>query len=377
MRAEWIMMSGRRVVVFGPAYLDRILRVDRPLVPSGQGPPIDQSIDGDWKFGDGGIIKVTGPDGFSLDITPPPDWPGPEGEVQLQGPLRAGLSARIPLRGIAWSDDLGGMGAGFAAALGGRLISALGPETDPTSQAVSGLLARHGIRHQAIRVRDRTADWTLLITSGEFGDKLPIGFRGCHSSLDPREWAGHVQTPSNLRVVAALPNRLIEPLLKAPGARTRFLAPTMRNMTDREHPLARFADDVDLLSCNRTEWESLDDRQSVAVRVPIVAVTDGPRGIDIRFTTPPGECRRIHQPAFPRARPPRDTNRAGEAFAATFVATLLDRGWEGPSRVVEESLIRIAAARAAAAAALELDLLEFGFPTPEEVDGVLRVGRVV
>ena len=45
------MTANRRVSVFGPAYLDRVLRVDRPLDRSGIGPPLDQSVDGEWKFG--------------------------------------------------------------------------------------------------------------------------------------------------------------------------------------------------------------------------------------------------------------------------------------------------------------------------------------
>jgi ribokinase len=234
----------------------------------------------------------------------------------------------------------------------------------------------YGVVHRAVIVPDRLADWTLLITSGEFGDKLPIGFRGCHAALDPVELARLAGAPCELRVVAALSNPLIEPVIRAPGARTRFLAPTMRNMTDRRHPLAHFADRIDLMSCNRMEWETLEGREHVAACVPIVAVTDGARGIDVTFAMPAGGRGRIHVPAFPRSRPPRDTNRAGEAFASKLVATLLDHGWEGSSRTVEESLIRMAAERASAAAALELDLLQFGFPTDPEIDDALRAGRV-
>ena len=110
--------------------------------------------------------------------------------------------------------------------------------------------------------------------------------------------------------------------------------------------------------------------------VPIVAVTDGPRGSEIRFTDANGESRRIHQPAFPRLRPPRDTNRAGEAFASALIETLLEGGWTGADRVVDGDLMQRAAARASAAAALVLDRLEFGFPGREEVDAALRAGRV-
>ena len=112
---------------------------------------------------------------------------GPARPARSAWPARSGqgVTGRRLVRGLAWHDDLGGMGAGYAAALGGQLCSALGSESDPTSQAISQRLAEYGIAHDPIRVLDRSADWTLLITSGEFGDKLPIGFRGCHAALAP------------------------------------------------------------------------------------------------------------------------------------------------------------------------------------------------
>jgi ribokinase len=369
-------MSGRRFVVFGPAYLDRILRVDQALVASEQGAPIDQSVEGDWKFRDEAAIEIVAPGGFRLDIRLPPDWPGPQGELRLRSPIREGLIGRRSVRGITCMDDLGGMGAGYAAALGGVLHSALSSENEPTSRAISDLICRYGVTHRPMWVPDRTADWTLLVTSGEFGDKLPIGFRGCHAALDPRELARRAEAPTDLVVVAALPNRLVETLLRAVAARTRFFAPALRNMADRENPLLRFADRVDFLSCNRTEWETLDGREAVAAMVPIVAVTDGPRGSEIRFTSPSGESRRIQQPAFPRVRPPRDTNRAGEAFASTLIAALLDQGWTGAARVIDEDRIRSASERAAAAAALVLDRLDFGFPARDQIDAALLRRRV-
>jgi sugar/nucleoside kinase (ribokinase family) len=369
-------MKGREVVVFGPAYLDRVLRVDRPLIGDGHGPPIDQSVDGEGKFGEAPTIKVIEPGGFVLEITPPPDWPGPWGEVRLVHAIRPGLRGTRVVHGSAWQDDLGGMGAGYASALRGVLHSALGPEADPTSQAITGLLARYAIDHRATRLADHRADWTLLISSGEFGDKLAIGFRGCHAALDPDPLARSAGIPCELRVVAGLPNRVTGPLLAAPGARTRFLAPAMRNMTDRDHPLGQFAACVDILSCNCSEWSALEAPGLVAERVAIVAVTDGPRGIDLRYSNPAGEVGNLHMPAFPRVHPPRDTNRAGEAFGSTLVSALLAGGWDGSTRMVAESLIRSAAARAAAAAALVLDRLDFGFPGPVEIDAALSDGRV-
>ena len=361
----------RRTLVFGPAYLDRVVHVDRPLVDPALSPPLDQSVDGRWEFGEG--LTLIDPIGSRIVVELPGGWPGPTGVVTLSRPLPGGPPPwRRAVRGLSWHDDLGGMGAGFAAALGGELVSAVGPEDDPTSRVVADLLARAGIAHRLVRVPGRPADWTLLVTSGGFGDKLPIGFRGCHAALGsvPHE----ATSPCDLRVVGSLPNRLAGEALRAPGAAVRFFAPAMRNMLDCNPPLSDFAEAIDVLSCNRREWESLADREEVAWRVPVLAITDGPEGSTVRFTTLEGDPGRVKVPAFPRSHPPRDTNRAGEAYAATLLATLLDAGWR--PGVVERTLVEVAATRASAAAALELDRADFGFPTPEEIDEALRAGRV-
>ena len=360
------------VQVFGPAYLDRVLLADGPLRGRGR-PPLDQSVDGAITRGPGLVFRD--PSGASLTVEPPSDWPGPTGVIELGHALEgAADSWPMTVRGLAWHDDLGGMGAGFAAALGGELVSALGADDDPMSRAVSARIAEEGIKHQPIRVLDRPADWTLLLSSGPFGDKLPVGFRGCHAALrtvlDRCESLG----PCDLRVVASLPNRLASEALRAPGARVRMFAPAMRNMTDREDSVGRFASAIDVLCGNRREWESLEGREQVAWQVSILAITDGPAGAVIRFTRPDGEVGRLEVPAFPRTEPLRDTNRAGEAFASALVASLLDGGWS--PGVAEPGLIRRAAARASAAAALVLDRKRFGFPTADEIDAALRLGRV-
>ncbi len=359
-------------LVFGPAYLDRVVRVDRPLVDPGlDAPPLDGSVDGAWLArGDG--LALLDPLGNRIVVGLPADWPGPSGTVGLSKALAVGHPGWTrAVRATAWADDLGGMGSGFAAALGGELISTLGPEDDPASRAISALLAGAGVAHHPIRAVGHAADWTLLITSGEHGDKLPVGFRGCHASLAGlAPWSAR---PSGLRVVASLPNRLAAEALRGPAS-VRVFAPAARNMLDRDPPVSAFAGSIDLLSCNRGEWESLADREQVAWQVSLLAVTDGPAGASIRFTTPEGDPGRLAVPAFPRSRPPRDTNRAGEAFAATLIATLLGAGWS--PGVTSPDLARVAAERAAAAAALVLDRADFGFPTPGEVDAALRAGRV-
>jgi ribokinase len=279
---------------------------------------------------------------------------------------------RLTLSGVAWHDDLGGMGAGYAKALSGELHSALGPSDDPTSRAVAELVARAGITHHPIGVAGKPADWTLLVTSAEFGDKLPIGFRGCHAALET------IATPlgphCDLLAVTALPNRLAAQVLHSNEPVVRFFAPAMRNMIDRECPILSFVDCIDVLCCNRREWESLDDREEVAWQLSVLAITDGPAGSVVRFTNPFGEPVSLRVPAFPRRRPPRDTNRAGEAFASALLTTLLDGGWT--PGVADELLVRRAAERATAAAALVLDRSEFGFPTSDEIDGALRAGHV-
>jgi ribokinase len=372
-------MANRRVLVFGPAYLDRVLRVDRPLVDPALAPasPIDQSVDGLGKFGSATTLDLVDPQGATITIELPGDWPGPTGRVDLKQPIPGGLRSRRFVRGLEWRDDVGGMGSGFAAALGGTLHCALGPTSDPTSEMVSARLAQCGIPHQAYRIAGQSADWTLLVTSAEHGDKLAVGFRGCHEALSIDSIAPRASEPCDVCVVAALPNRLAAGLLAASSARTRLFAPTMRSMRDREHHLARFAAAIDILSCNRHEWDALEDRERVVWLVSILIVTNGARGSTVRFTTPTGDPRELAIAAFPRDRPPRDTNRAGEAFASTVVSALIDSNWDARSGVVEESLIRSAAERASVAAALELDRLDFGFPSRDEIDRALHAGRVV
>ena len=288
-------------LVFGPAYLDRVIRVERPLVDPDLGDrPLDGSVDGTWLEAGEGLVLLD-PSGSRIVVDLPDDWPGPSGTIGLSRLLSSSASGwSRAVRGLAWRDDLGGMGSGFAAALGGELVSALGPEDDPASRAIVALLAGSGVVHHPIRVEGRSADWTLLVTSGGHGDKLPIGFRGCHASLASLEpWSG---ASSRLRVVASMPNRLAAEALRGPSE-VRMFAPALRNMLDRDPPVSGFAEWVDVLSCNRGEWESLADREEVAWRVSILAVTDGPKGAVVRFTTPEGEAGADRGPGLPEVAP--------------------------------------------------------------------------
>ncbi len=354
------------VRVFGPAYLDRVLHVDGPLR---EGPPIDRSAEGTLQAdgtADLSLLTETG----GVRVKPlPKGWPGPFGRVELRAPGLA-LSGLTERKGLSWHDDLGGMGAGFAAALRGELSVVLGDPNNATTRAVLSLLSANGIVvHPTFRA-GLASDWTLLVTSGPYGDKLPVGFRGV--LLDAPDWVQE-EGPVDLLWVAGLTNRLAASTLLGP-ATVRVFAPTMRNMLDDDPPIALILEGVHVLSCNREEWLACPDRDEAAQRLNLLVVTDGPRGATIQLRQPSGKRLEFTVPAFPRARPPRDTNRAGEAFASTLVRGL----WDVSRRLCtwDEPRVRVAAERAAVAAALVLDLERFGFPTDDEIDEAQRVGAV-
>jgi ribokinase len=331
---------------------------------------MDASVEGRLDPG-GPELIIADPEGVELRIIPPEGWPGPLGRVVTSRSIRGENAAwKKTLQGIGWRDDLGGMGAGYAKALGGTLFSALGTEDDPVSTDVLQLLMHAGIHQQALRSDVPTADWTLLISSGAFGDKLPIGFRGCHDSVRTLPEIA----PCELLVLAALPNRLLKQAVRQVEARIVFLAPAMRNVIDRTVRVESFVDGVNAFSCNRSEWQEVETPETILDHVAVVAITDGPRGCDVVFHDPESRRTTIHFPAFPRSHPPRDTNRAGEAFASTLVKSLLESGWEGGA--VAESTLRHAAERAMIAASLVLDRSDFGFPTEREIDHARSRGVV-
>ncbi|CAN5896643.1 hypothetical protein BH23PLA1_BH23PLA1_04050 [soil metagenome] len=366
----------RRIRVVGPAYLDRVLRVDRPLVDRSIGGPLDLSVEGDWSGPPiGQKLTLRDPAGAELDIQTPPGWPGGRAEIRLHRPMVPGASAfRRSVVGLFWQDDLGGMGAGFASALGGVLISVLGPKGEPIGQKIADHLAAEGIDHCPVHLPDQVSDWTLLVTSGAFGDKLPIGFRGCHAALE--SFGEEVREPCDVLVVASMTNRLAASALEGSKASAvRVFAPTLRNMLDRSPTLESFAGSIDLLVCNRREWELLENREAVAERLSILSVTDGPAGSWLRFRGAGNGFEELSMPGFPRFHPPIDTNRAGESYASTLLLSLLDAGWSAPDPI-DPDLARQAAWRASAAAALVLDRKDFGFPTLMEIDAALQAGAV-
>ena len=79
-------------------------------------------------------------------------------------------------------------------------------------------------------------------------------------------------------------------------------------------------------------------------------------------------------PAFPRRQPPRDTNRAGESYAATLLSTLLDHGWDAASGVIDDDLIRTAACGHRPAAATRARPGRLRLSQDAEIDAALAHG---
>lgn len=357
-----------QTVVYGPAYLDRVVRINRPISPEST---LDGSVDG--AIESGGESALIDFSGAFLALKGIDEARRPLGVVRIGARVK-GWDLGREVTVLDDLDDLGGMGAGYASALGGVLVSALGHAADGVSRTVSAMLSRHRIEHRPIRVGGAPADWSLIVTSGPFGDKLAVGFRGCHSAvdrIDPEPAPG-----CDLLVVAGLPNRLAGQAL-GHAARVRMFAPAMRNVTDRSVPMADLAGRFDLLCLNRREWEGIEppDRARIRDLTPIVCITDGPEGLAVDFLDRTSGGRSLRTvPAFPRVRPPRDTNRAGEAFASEFVTTLIRSGWEGGP--ADPEAISGAALRGSASAALVLDRDRFGFADAGEIGEAIRLGVI-
>ena len=381
------------VTVFGPAYIDRVLRVTEPIALEGHR-PIDISIQAiSLTTAPGNGLGINAPHGNSLKIVVPEGWPGPWGTIQLQEdpwPTCQHNALRKVVNALAWNEDLGGMGAGYARALGGRLIFAIGQPDDPISDQILKKLTKNEIRCTPVRISAKSADWTLLVTSGAYGDKLAIGFRGCNAALQAKDlptWdAGQQQ---DALVVAGLANSLAKKILGITGqsqwdpsqepdhrGTLRIFAPAMRNTSDRANPVAFLARDIDIFSCNLGEWASMTDtdREAVEAEVKLLMVTDAELGATFRVRNGSTLDAPIRIPAFPRMKPPRDTNRAGETFTSTVVQEILNETMN-PLLAGPDWWHRVGR-RASAAAALVLDLEHFQFPSGSDVDGALHRGVV-
>lgn len=360
------------VLVYGPAYLDFVIRIDRPIARV----PIDLGSDGVLTIDSEHSLMIVCPNGASLTVSALEGRGIPTGRLwTLHDVLPTVYSDTI----LAFEsvEDLGGMGAGFAAALSGRLVSAIAGEWDSISARIRHQLERFGIDHSPVIVSSQSqADSTFIISSGPFGDKLPIGLRGCHAGMTFE--STFRDDRAEVVVVASLKNALMDALLGFHADAFKILAPSARNCRDRDDPVGRMAGKTDLLAVNAAEWAAMheDDRKAFEASDAILSVTRGPEGAEISWRDRDGSRRTHFEPVFPRGRPPVDTNRAGEAFASHFVLALRENAWSAAGRQVDEERVRHAARQAAAAAALVIDMPRFGFPSRIEVQEAVRRGSI-
>ncbi len=364
--------SNSPALVFGPAYLDIVVRIAGPIADR----PIDLGCDGHFIPDTIDRLEIVCPGGASLTISGLNGSACPTGRLSTtHDVLPAGC--RREIEAIETLEDLGGMGAGYAGALGGRLISALACPSDPLSARVRNAIALHGIDHRPVTCGAiARADTTFIVTSGGYGDKLPIGLRGCHASLRPEDV--HVQEPAGIVVAASLRNALMHAVLAEHDRALRILAPSARNCRDREEPLGRLAAETDLLALNSGEWAELtaSDRRAFEESRAILSITRGPDGAEILWRNERGDRESHIEPAFPRRRPPVDTNRAGEAFAANLIRKLVEMGWSNDGRPLSTEAIRSAAHHASAAAGLVIGMPRFGFPSCEDVERTVGLGVI-
>ena len=263
----------------------------------GLGPPLDQSVDGVGRFGTGSILELVDPRGDVIEVELPDGWPGPAGVIELSHDLSTGLAraAAGPRADLARRPGRDGSGLRRGAWRDADQRPRTGRRPDQPGGRRTAGPARASTTGRS-GSPDHPADWTLLVTSGEHGDKLPIGFRGCHAALEP----GSLEPCLQAGLRPAGRGRAAEPaggpLSRGPRAPGPALRPGDAEHARSRVPVSRFAGSIDLLCCNRREWETLDDREEVAWRVSILVVTDGPAGASARFTQPrasrgSSECR--------------------------------------------------------------------------------------
>jgi sugar/nucleoside kinase (ribokinase family) len=351
--------------VIGAAYLDEVVDVEGALCPDGR-TRIDYSRTEACRepLPEPGVAYlIESPGGDSIRIADPAAQSGTrivlaEDRILDTAGKAAPLRSEVALRGRRVL--LGGMGAGYALALGGRLVLPLG-EAGPEGQEVRRLLGAHGIAFRAVPVAGQSTDTTVLIWSSA-GDKLPIGRRTASRAVSAQallEQGG----PADLTVVTSLPNATVAQVVRELRGWVMF-TPSLRNV--REGGLDEIAEHVDAIAMNRIEWRRAEAQ--MGERCPLVTVTRGADGAAVRFRDESGALRWTEVPAAP-VPALADANRAGEAFASGFLAALVERQWPEAVQTGRYSpeAVREAAWQGSLAAALELGIRELAFPSRDDV----------
>ncbi|MHB9024328.1 MAG: carbohydrate kinase family protein [Armatimonadota bacterium] len=361
-----------QILVYGPAYIDLVLEIDRPLLPA---PDVllDQSLPAARIVpGDAGTLRVLGPTGDHLVFHLSPEQTGEAATYHLSEPVLARLQGEGTGQIITgeYPDacmrrQLGGMGAGYARALNGLLRAPIGlrrGKPDTVGCQVLQELARYEIRHQPCFLPDCPSDTSLIILTTR-GDKLAIGLRQAMVRWRATDDDRALAAQAGALVFCGAPNGLMAEVLCHGSTAPVMCAPAMRNVLDAEVPLAGLASRIHYLTLNALEWAHLEGKERLRETVPVISVTDGPRGSRIFFS---GD--ELAVPAVPRSTPA-NTNRAGETYGVVFFRTLLREcpDFMQPGNA-QAPLVELAARLASTQAARQLDYEGFAFPPDDEIE---------
>ena len=256
------------------------------------------------------------------------------------------------------------MGAGYAAACHGVLRMPLGD--DATGKIVlREVLAQH-IRAVPLLMDDCPSDSSLVILSSA-GDKLAVGVRTAMVRWRPTADDWTLVEHASALVCCGAPNAFTRTLLSRRPAVPVMCAPAMRNVCDRSAPLAELAPGIHYLALNALEWAALEGQSQCREHIPVITVTDGPRGSRILLRGGP-EFTLPALPALP-AGPVVNTNRAGETYGATFFKALQRYAPDffRTGKVNPAAALR-AGELATAQATRQLAIAGFGFPPEESME---------
>jgi len=368
------MDINRRILVYGPAYLDVVVETDQVLVPGAQALLLDQSLPAvDVAPRSDGLLQILGPTGDALTFQLPPSSTDAELTCTLAEPVLArllGADTTQTVTGIfpvaQCRTQLGGMGAGYALTFEGTLRMPLG--ADAVGRAVQAMLSAQQIHVAPNMLPTCPSDTTLLLLSAR-GDKLAIGVRQAMVRWCTNDDDRALVASCDALVFCGAPNALLAEILSWRPQVPVMCAPAMRNVQDTDPPLISLAGDIHYLTMNALEWAHLAGRELMRDQVPVITITDGPHGSYVYY-----HGRETFVPSISRTTPA-NTNRAGETYSATFFK-VLRRACPNFFRtgVITTELAELAGEIATRQASRQLDLVEFAFPPDDWVGEVTPCG---
>lgn len=317
------MGSNRRYLVFGPAYLDFVLEIEGALISAEPAAPLlDQSVPAEEMVPrDDGTIVVLGPHGDHLTFPLPAAHRHLAATYELSEPVLARTCGMAPAPPVVGTypvarvvAQLGGMGAGYAKAFDGTLRAPFGG--DAVGQTVQRFLADEAITVVPALLPACPSDTSLVLLAPR-GEKLAIGVRQAMVRWQASDADRALVSEADVLVFCGAPNALVAEVLSWGTNLPVMCAPALRNVCDTTLPLAAVAGGIHYLTLNALEWANLPDRDAVRRQVPVISLTDGPRGSRMLYRD--GE---VAIPAQPFSGPA-NTNRAGETYGATLLKVLM------------------------------------------------------